>query len=89
MNMASAFREYEDFEKCKVLEKKFAGLKKMTYLCSPFAPQKCAFFQHGSLNYWFYLREKKCSIYLSNFLYKDNRIVRTLTIHYDSLQWRV
>jgi hypothetical protein len=25
--------------KCKVLEKIFAGLKKMTYLCSPFTPQ--------------------------------------------------
>ena len=28
----------------KVLEKRFAGLKKMTYLCSPFALQKCETF---------------------------------------------
>lgn len=60
--------EGEIFEKCKVLEEKFAGLKKMTYLCSPFALRSAAFFQHGSLNYWLYLREKKCSIYLSIFL---------------------
>ena len=31
--------------KCKVLEKIFAGLKKIVYLCSPFASQNAEFFQ--------------------------------------------
>lgn len=33
--------------------KMFAGLKKMFYLCSPFAPRSATFFRYGSLNYWF------------------------------------
>ena len=45
-------------KKCNVLEKIFAGLKKIIYLCSPFALQNAEFFQQGSLNYWLYLRER-------------------------------
>ncbi|WP_418982559.1 hypothetical protein [Alistipes sp.] len=39
-----AFCEHDFFRKRKVLEKRFAGLKKMNYLCSPFAPQNANFF---------------------------------------------
>ena len=35
----------------KIFEKRFAGLKKMTYLCSPFALQNARLFPKGSLNY--------------------------------------
>jgi hypothetical protein len=37
-------RTVEFRKKCNVLEKIFAGLKKMTYLCSPFALQNADFF---------------------------------------------
>ncbi len=50
-------RTVEFRKKCNVLEKIFAGLKKMTYLCSPFALQN-AVFSTGSLNYWLFLRER-------------------------------
>jgi hypothetical protein len=36
--------ETKFFQKCKVLEKRFAGFKKMIYLCSPFALQMCGIF---------------------------------------------
>ena len=43
----------------KNFEKRFAGLKKMTYLCSPFALQNARLFQTGSLNYWLYFERKE------------------------------
>ncbi|WP_418425924.1 hypothetical protein [Alistipes sp.] len=43
--------EQEISKDAKVLEKRFAGLKKMTYLCSPFALQNARLFPKGSLNY--------------------------------------
>lgn len=40
-------------ENAKVLEKRFGGLKKITYLCGPKRDEKItALFEIGSLNYW-------------------------------------
>lgn len=37
----------------KFLKKRFGGLKKITYLCSPKRDEKItALFEIGSLNYW-------------------------------------
>ena len=43
----------------KIFEKRFAGFKKLLYLCSPFALQNARLFQTGSLNYWLYFERKE------------------------------
>ena len=60
-------------EKCKVLEKIFAGLKKMVYLCSPFASQNAKFFQYGSLNYWLFSERKENVVFICQFPLTRNR----------------
>ena len=70
----------------KNLWKRFGGFKNSTYLCNPFRNIMRSFFK-AVLWITGYLREKKCSIYLSFPLKEANSQDSNDT--FDFLQWRV
>ena len=72
----------------KVLQK-FGSYKNLPYLCTTFGDENEAkVFENGSLNYWLYFKRENV-VFICQFPLMENEVVRTLTIHYNFLQWRV